>query len=186
MVSPAYRRFSRSAPHSEIIYVKIGMPRAGAASTDGYGSSVPPRSARDRADACPCLGTACGHPRAFMIVNRLAPRQARRRSRPALHRSKCSPCVRVCYIGRMRAGSDRVQRLRTLRHKVAGHVWLAACGACGHLGALPTALLIRRFGELEPVESAMLGLRCDECGATGRVTPSLTRFCHQGCGFMRA
>ncbi len=79
---------------------------------------------------------------------------------------------------------DRIMRLRTLRQPGPGHVWLAECRGCGHIAGLPVRQLVRRFGDLHPVEAAMAVLRCDECG--GQVIAArLARLCDPGCARQR-
>ena len=79
---------------------------------------------------------------------------------------------------------DRVLRLRSLREPGRGYVWLAVCDKCGHASGLPVRLLLRRFGELYPVEHAMFPMRCAECGGQ-RVSARLARLCDPGCGRQR-
>ena len=82
-------------------------------------------------------------------------------------------------------GRDLTLRIRHLRQNARGSVWLAVCSACGHMGALPVGLLVARYGELEPVETALLKMRCDECRVVGRVTSKLVKLCEPGCGRQR-
>ncbi len=78
-------------------------------------------------------------------------------------------------------GRDLTLRMRHLRQNARGSVWLAVCSACGHMGALPVGLLLARFGELEPVDTALHRLRCDQCREVGKVTHRLARLCEPGC-----
>lgn len=71
-------------------------------------------------------------------------------------------------------------RLRSLRQPGPGFLWLAVCEECSHAGGLPVRQLIKRFGELFPVEQAMFKLRCDECGSS-KVAHRLARLCDRGC-----
>jgi hypothetical protein len=48
------------------------------------------------------------------------------------------------------------------------------------MAGLPVRQLLKRFGELFPVEHAMFKLKCDECGST-KVAPRLARLCDPGC-----
>ena len=79
---------------------------------------------------------------------------------------------------------DRMMRLRSLKTPGRGYVWLAVCDKCGHASGLPVSLLLRRFGELYPVEHAMFPMRCSECGGE-RVSARLARLCDPGCGRQR-
>ena len=76
--------------------------------------------------------------------------------------------------------SDRIPRLGSLTRTGPGWLWLAVCRECGHRGALPVAQLIRRWGELLPIESAMQHLKCSECGR-GSVEARNVRLCEPGC-----
>jgi len=48
------------------------------------------------------------------------------------------------------------------------------------MAGLPVRQLIRRYGDLYPVEDALISLRCDDCGSRG-VTARLARLCDPGC-----
>lgn len=78
-------------------------------------------------------------------------------------------------------GRDLTLRMRHLRQGGPGQVWLAVCSACGHMGALPVGLMLARYGELEPVETALRKLRCDQCREVGKVSHRLARLCEPGC-----
>ncbi len=76
---------------------------------------------------------------------------------------------------------DRHRRLRSLKETPRGNVWMALC-KCGHLAPLPVASLIKRFGELLPIETALSCLTCSACGKLGTVEAKLLRLCEPGCG----
>lgn len=80
--------------------------------------------------------------------------------------------------------SDRHSRLRNLRTVPSGNVWMAKCG-CGHLAPLPVASLIKRYGELLPIEAALFHLTCSACGRSGAAEVKLIRLCDPGCGRYR-
>ncbi len=61
---------------------------------------------------------------------------------------------------------DRHARLRNLQDIPRGNVWMAKC-RCGHLAPLPVASLIKRYGELFPIEQAMFHVKCSACGKSG-------------------
>jgi hypothetical protein len=67
---------------------------------------------------------------------------------------------------------NRMQRLRSLKYCGPRYVWLAVCDRCRHIGALPVWQLLRRFGELAPLESATVKLRATNAAAT-RCRPAL-------------
>ena len=77
--------------------------------------------------------------------------------------------------------SDRIMRLRSLRNAAPGWVWVACCSACGHMAGLPVRQLLDQFGELYPVDAAMMKLRCTACDQGGQVTARLGRLCNPGC-----
>ena len=76
---------------------------------------------------------------------------------------------------------DRHRRLRNLRDTPPGNVWMGKC-KCGHLAPLPVAALIRRYGELFPIEQAMFHVKCSACGKSGTSETKLLRLCEPGCG----
>jgi hypothetical protein len=79
---------------------------------------------------------------------------------------------------------SRMMRLRSMREPGPGHLWMAVCQHCGHMGAIPVRQLIRRYGELYPIDTVMMTLKCDECGKS-RAEPPLCRLCDPGCGRQR-
>lgn len=80
---------------------------------------------------------------------------------------------------------DRIRRLHNLRNPGRGYVWLAVCDKCGHASGLPVRLLIGRYGELCPIEHALVRFRCDECDGDARVSVKLARLCDPGCAQQR-
>lgn len=76
---------------------------------------------------------------------------------------------------------DRIPRLRSLNQRVPGFIQVGICGGCGYMAALPLAALLRRYGELYPVESAMMNVRCTDCGEAGKTQPRIVRLCDRGC-----
>lgn len=76
-------------------------------------------------------------------------------------------------------------RLRSLRNAAPGWLWIACCGACGHMAGLPVRQLLDRFGELYPVDAALTKLRCTACDQGGQVTTRLARLCDPGCRHWR-
>ena len=76
---------------------------------------------------------------------------------------------------------DRYSRLRNLQDAPRGNVWMAKC-RCGHLAPLPVAVLIKRFGELFPIEQAMFHVKCSSCSKSGMAEAKLLRLCEPGCG----
>ena len=76
---------------------------------------------------------------------------------------------------------DRHSRLRNLREAPRGNVWMAQC-RCGHLAPLPVASLIKRYGELFPIDQAMFHVKCSACGKSGTAERKLLRLCEPGCG----
>ncbi len=80
-----------------------------------------------------------------------------------------------------RTNPDRVHRLRHLRQPPGpGYIRVARCSDCRHMGPLPVEQLIRRFGELIPVEMAMVHLRCTACGGR-KVQHQMVRLCEPSC-----
>jgi hypothetical protein len=75
---------------------------------------------------------------------------------------------------------NRMMRPRSQRTPGRGFVWLAVCEGCGHMAGLPVRQLLARFGELSPVEAAMLRMRCGKCEG-GRFFHRLARLCDPGC-----
>lgn len=90
-----------------------------------------------------------------------------------------APCS--LYVPSM-GGKDpnRQPRLRSLRDTAPGWIRLARCQACRHQGLLPVDALIRKWGDLHPIEFALLSLRCTECGARD-VRHTMVRLCEPGC-----
>ena len=76
---------------------------------------------------------------------------------------------------------DRHCRLRNLQDAPRGNVWMAKC-RCGHLAPLPVAALIKRYGELLPIEQAMFHAKCSACGKSGTAEAKLLLLCELGCG----
>ena len=80
-----------------------------------------------------------------------------------------------------RVEPSRVYRLRNMRDLAApGWIQVGFC-PCGHMAPIPIDRLIRRYGELMPVEQAMMRLRCAKCGEIGTVRPRTMRLCEPGC-----
>ena len=52
----------------------------------------------------------------------------------------------------------------------------------GHLAPLPVLSLIKRYGELLPIETAMLHVKCSACGKTGTAEAKLLRLYDPGSG----
>jgi hypothetical protein len=68
------------------------------------------------------------------------------------------------YPSRMRSrASDRIPRLASLPPTPEAFVRMAVCLGCHHVAPLPVRDLVRRYGELFPVEMALIHLRCEEC-----------------------
>ena len=76
---------------------------------------------------------------------------------------------------------DRLRRLRNLTSVPPGNVWMAKC-RCGHLAPLPVASLIKKHGELFPLDRALSRVRCTLCGHIGTAEAKLLRLCEPGCG----
>ena len=70
---------------------------------------------------------------------------------------------------------DRTLRLFSLRQTAPGFVRMAVCVNCRHMRDL-----VHRFGELCPVEMALLHLRCEECEQS-KVEARLIPLCEPGC-----
>jgi len=51
---------------------------------------------------------------------------------------------------------------------------MAKC-QCGHLAPLPVASLIKRCGELLPIETAMFNVKCSACSKTRTTEAKLLR-----------
>jgi hypothetical protein len=75
-------------------------------------------------------------------------------------------------------------RLRAWRETMPGHVRLVVCAACGHTAPLPIHELIRRFGELYPIDSALPHLCCSKCQAA-KIRIKLARLCDPACRHWR-
>ena len=75
----------------------------------------------------------------------------------------------------------RFDRLRNLRDVPHGHIWMGKC-ACGDLAALPVASLIKKYGELFAISTAMDRIACSGCGVSGKAELRLMRLCEPGCG----
>ena len=76
--------------------------------------------------------------------------------------------------------SDRIHRLISLRQTPPGCVRMAVCRKCGHMAPLPVRELLRHFGDLEPVDMALLRLCCEECGER-KVEAKVMPLCAPGC-----
>jgi hypothetical protein len=61
-----------------------------------------------------------------------------------------------------------------------GWIQIAAC-PCGHMAPIPVDRLIKRYGELLPVDQAMMRLRCAKCGEVGTAKAKNMRLCEPGC-----
>jgi len=68
---------------------------------------------------------------------------------------------------------DRSPRLFSLRQ-------MAVCLNCRRMAPLPVRDLVRRFGELCPVDMALLHLRCEE-GGQSKVEARLIPLCEPSC-----
>lgn len=63
-----------------------------------------------------------------------------------------------------------------------GYIAMAVCSKCGRMAPLPIDELIRRYGELYPVEMALVKVRCTGCQNWGRnIEPKWLRLCDPGC-----
>lgn len=74
----------------------------------------------------------------------------------------------------------RIPRLYSLRTTPPGFVRLAVCRNCGHMAPLPLRDMIRRYGELFPIDEVLWRLRCEDCRAR-EVEMRLARLCDPGC-----
>ncbi len=77
--------------------------------------------------------------------------------------------------------SDRHSRLRNLLEIPPGNFWMAKY-KCGHLAPLPVASLIKHYGELFPIETAVFHAKCSACDKSGTAEAKLLRLCDPGCG----
>jgi len=84
------------------------------------------------------------------------------------------------FDGMDRHALDRHPRLRSWRQTPQGFVRMAVCLNCRHMAPLPVCDLVRRYGELCPIEMAVLHLRCEECRQT-KVEARLMPLCEPGC-----
>lgn len=75
---------------------------------------------------------------------------------------------------------NRHPRLHSVRETPRGWIRLATCNARGHKGPLPVQQLIRKYGELEAVEFALVTLKCTAFGERG-ATATIIRLCEPGC-----
>ena len=79
-----------------------------------------------------------------------------------------------------RGNADREPRLHSLQSTPAGYIRMAKCRKCGHLAPLPVDRLLARFGELFPIETALVWLTCTKCGAQ-KPDATVLRLCDPGC-----
>jgi hypothetical protein len=75
---------------------------------------------------------------------------------------------------------DRVPRLRNWAQAENGSVWAARCLDCGHVAALPVALLLHRYGALTPIELVRDRLTCSACKSRV-IEVRLMGLCDPGC-----
>ena len=79
-----------------------------------------------------------------------------------------------------RVEPSRIYRLRHMQATAApGWVQVAVC-LCGRTAPIPVDRLIKRYGELMPVEQAMTRLRCAKCGEIGTAEHKAMRLCEPG------
>ena len=79
---------------------------------------------------------------------------------------------------------DPVPCLRDWTRIPRGYVQTARCRDCGHLAALPVALLLRRFGALAPIEQVSRRITCSACQGR-RADIRMMRLCDPGCARQR-
>lgn len=79
---------------------------------------------------------------------------------------------------------DRIPRLRDWTRMPSGYVQTARCRGCGHLAALPVALLLRRFGELTPIERISHRITCSACQGRA-IDIKMMRLCDPNCSRQR-
>lgn len=66
----------------------------------------------------------------------------------------------------------------------SGYLQTARCGACGHLAALPVALLLKRFGALMPIDAVRERMTCSACKSHA-IEIRMMRLCEPGCSRQR-
>lgn len=106
------------------------------------------------------------------------------RDREEARQSASTPRPCSAFVPAMGGPVDprRIFRLRHLSSKpVNGWIRLAVCGSCGHQAPVPVDRLVRRYGDLLPVDEALMRLRCARCGKLGEVTLRHVRLCEPGC-----
>ena len=82
----------------------------------------------------------------------------------------------------LRDGSprDRILRLCDLTRAPNGYVQTVRCRTCGHLAALPVAALLKRFGELTPIDRIRDRIPCSVCQGHA-IEIRMMRLCDPGC-----
>ena len=100
---------------------------------------------------------------------------------------QCSLFLLCSHLWQQSKGSrypDRIPSLRFLCRTAHGFVRTAICLNCRHMAPLPIRNLVRRFGELYPIDEALMTLRCEECGQS-KVEARLIPLCEPGCRHCR-
>jgi hypothetical protein len=75
---------------------------------------------------------------------------------------------------------DRTPRLRDWSRLSGNSVQVARCRACGHLAALPVALLLQRYDALTPIELVRERITCSSCRSR-EIDIRVMRLCDPGC-----
>ena len=77
---------------------------------------------------------------------------------------------------------DRQPHLRIWAADRPGYIVMGVCTKCRRVAPFPIDALIKRFGEIYPVEQALMKLHCAGCQTWGRdIEPRWFRLCDLGC-----
>jgi hypothetical protein len=75
---------------------------------------------------------------------------------------------------------DTDRRLWSLEKALPGYLHMLRCTACGHLGAMPIDVMLKRFGAQMPLATVLPRLRCAKCD--GRAVEAVVMMlCEPGC-----
>src|SRR3954447_22699233 len=98
---------------------------------------------------------------------------------------RSTPDERSLYVLSMGGKEpNRQPRVGSVRETPPGWIRLVTCNACAHRGVLPAEMLLKKYGELELLEFALVGLRCTHCRSWG-ATMTMVRLCDAACPRIR-
>ena len=79
---------------------------------------------------------------------------------------------------------DPNRSLASLKDPIPGFIYALRCTRCRHYAGFPTAVLLKKFGNLTPLKTVLPKVKCGKC-EVGPVEAIALRLCEPGCAKQR-